>query len=142
NPIILDSLEYNAAEVLAEVDETPASVAAALAKLHDNSRDTTFVFPSIEDADGQLIVVFGIGDKIDLSGIDANTTLEGDQPFQLLLEGDVFSGLAGDLVVRWETDGSGGNFTVIEGDVDGDGAADLRIDIVGNHQLDEASFVL
>src|SRR5690606_30395400 len=58
NPIILSSLEYNAAEVLLGVDETPESVTAALAKLYASADEgTAFVFTSVDDANGQLIEV-------------------------------------------------------------------------------------
>jgi Ca2+-binding RTX toxin-like protein len=69
------------------------------------------------------ILDFQTGDRIDLSSIDANSNLAGNNPFAFI--GDAaFSSSAGQLRA-YET---GGNWFV-EGDVDGDGAADLVIQV-------------
>ena len=66
-------------------------------------------------------------DIIDLSAIDANTGLDGDQAFHLV---DSLSGHAGELalVYRAESD-----VTFLLADVDGDGKADLRVALQGEH---------
>jgi Ca2+-binding RTX toxin-like protein len=74
-------------------------------------------------------------DIIDLSGIDANTVKAGDQKFDLV---DHFSGKAGELVLAFQ---SSEGVTYLEGDVNGDGTADLRIALDGDqHAFDH--FVL
>jgi Ca2+-binding RTX toxin-like protein len=65
----------------------------------------------------------GEGDKIDLSAIDANTKVKGDQAFTLA---DAFSGSAGQLVVTKHVDG-----LLLSADVNGDRVADLSILLVG-----------
>ncbi|HEX2727096.1 MAG TPA: calcium-binding protein, partial [Beijerinckiaceae bacterium] len=61
------------------------------------------------------------GDKIDVSNIDANAAVGGNQAFAFI-GGAGFSGAAGQL--RF----SGG---VLQGDVNGDGNADFEVRIVG-----------
>jgi Ca2+-binding RTX toxin-like protein len=69
-----------------------------------------------------LIADFLTGsDKVDLSRIDANTLLAGDQAFTWI-GASAFSGTAGQLRVRDE-----GGYRFVEGDTDGDGQADFAI---------------
>jgi Ca2+-binding RTX toxin-like protein len=76
------------------------------------------------------------GDKIHLSGVDANSLVAGDQAFTFIST-SAFSGAAGELrYVR-----SGGN-TSIYGDLDGDAVADFQININGEHTLVSSDFVL
>lgn len=60
-------------------------------------------------------------DRIDLSGIDANATLSGSQSFSFTADRPFFTSV-GDV---WTTSGQFGD--MIEGDLNGDGVADLRI---------------
>ena len=64
---------------------------------------------------------------LDLSAIDANTGAAGNQAFTLV---GALSGAAGQLAVRYD---SGTDTTWIEGDVDGDGVADLAISAEHDH---------
>jgi Ca2+-binding RTX toxin-like protein len=73
----------------------------------------------------------GLGDKIDLSGIDANTKVRGDQAF-IFIGTDEFSSdrrkkVYAELRVDTET-GPDGDFSVLEGDINGDGRADFEIE--------------
>ena len=81
----------------------------------------------------------GAADKIDLSAIDAATGALrnlGDQAFRWI--GDFeFSNFKGEL--RY---GHAGSRTIIEGDRDGDGAADFEIVLGGLHDLTYDDFVL
>lgn len=83
-----------------------------------------FVFTDVTDSapgSGDLITDFQAIDTIDLSAIDANRNLAGNQAF--LFVGEVkFSGLAGQLRLDWRADG-----LHLLGDVDGDRIADLDI---------------
>lgn len=86
----------------------------------------TFKFASLDDAPSNdysngsspyqdTIAQFEAGDKIDLSGIDANAGVAGDQAFSLV---SFFSGAAGQLVYQ---------FGSITGDINGDYASDFTI---------------
>ncbi|HEX8239800.1 MAG TPA: M10 family metallopeptidase C-terminal domain-containing protein, partial [Allosphingosinicella sp.] len=65
-------------------------------------------------------------DKIDLSRIDANTGLAGDQAFTWIGSG-AFTGVAGQLRVF-----QSGTDWLVQGDVNGDGVADLVIQVSVN----------
>ena len=76
------------------------------------------------------------GDIIDLSKIDANTGLRGNQAFTFI--GDhAFSEKAGQLHTVYD-----GTDTSLEGDLDGDGVADLIIKLSGQVSLVAADFIL
>jgi hypothetical protein len=76
------------------------------------------------------------GDIIDLSGIDANKTREGNQSFDFIGRDD-FTGRAGEL--RFEK--SHGR-TIVEGDVDGDGNADFILHLLGGINIKEDFLIL
>ncbi len=75
-------------------------------------------------------------DKIDLSAIDANTLLKGNQAFSFIGT-DAFHNKAGEL--RYET--MSGQ-TYVYGDVDGDGVADFSAQLQGTHTVSKAYFIL
>ena len=82
------------------------------------------------------ITDFESGDKIDLSGIDADFTIFGNQAFQLIGMA-AFSGTAGELRVH-EASGD----STLEGDVDGDGAADFTLLLASYQGLVEDDLIL
>jgi Ca2+-binding RTX toxin-like protein len=93
-----------------------------------------FVFRSIGDADGDTIADFSAanGDRINLRPIDANENRAGGQAFSWI--GDMeFGSLAGQLRFASE---------ILEGDVDGDGAADFQIALTGVTMLEADNFWL
>jgi Ca2+-binding RTX toxin-like protein len=67
-------------------------------------------------------------DKIDFTGIDANTTVgaTGDQAFTMINTA-AFTGVAGQLRYNWV-----GTDTEMQGDVNGDGVADFQLVLTGN----------
>jgi Ca2+-binding RTX toxin-like protein len=75
-------------------------------------------------------------DLIRLRGIDADSTLGGDQNFTFIGSA-AFSGVAGQLHYV-----HAGDVTFLEGDTDGDGAADIFIRLNGVHDLITSDFVL
>ena len=86
----------------------------------------------LEGGDGSDVFVFGdLGndaildfetlDRIDLSAIDADITIEGDQEFTYI-NGVAFSDQAGEL--RYDSTNAN---PMLQGDVDGDGLADMEI---------------
>jgi Ca2+-binding RTX toxin-like protein len=105
----------------------------------DTGNDT-FVFQSAADSSSDLalsdvITDFQVGDKIDLSAIDANTGVGGDQAF-------AFGGNNPNAVansVTWSV--SGGN-TIVHIDNTGDTTADMQIILNGVLSLDASKFTL
>jgi Ca2+-binding RTX toxin-like protein len=80
---------------------------------------------------------WNVGDRIDLSAIDAHAFGPGDQAFIYIGAAD-FSAGGGQLQVRT----TGSSNTLIRGDIDGDGVADLTIKLAGNPGLGGSSFIL
>ena len=76
-------------------------------------------------------------DLIDVSGIDANSTIAGNQRFHFI-GADPFSGTAGDL--RAHATAAGDN--IVAGDVNGDGHADFQIQVLGVDHLQMWDFIL
>jgi len=79
-----------------------------------------------------------VSDHIVLTNVDANANLAGDQAFSFIGSG-AFSNTAGELRAY-----QSGASWFVEGDVDGDGAADLviQVDTVAGHALIASDFLL
>jgi Ca2+-binding RTX toxin-like protein len=103
--------------------------------LRGGEGDDVFDYNSVAEsgaASRDLILDFTSGsDRIDLSGIDANSLTDGDQAFSFIGSG-AFTGSgaasAGQLRA-YQGSGSSGAW-IVEGDVNGDGVADFRIGVV------------
>lgn len=111
--------------------------------LTGGSGNDVFVFRSageIGDRPGarDVITDFAQGqDKIDLSGIDANSNVSGNQAFTFIAgDGSSFTGTPGDLA--WHT--SNGN-TIIQGDLNGDRIHDFEMELRGEVSLKASDFV-
>jgi len=76
------------------------------------------------------------GDRVDLSAIDANTGVAGNQGFSFIGNA-LYSGIAGQL--RYASDGT---TTTIAGDINGDKVSDFHIQLTGAIGLVAADFVL
>ena len=76
-------------------------------------------------------------DTIDLSRIDADVTAAGEQAFVFV---DSFSGAAGEATLRYDPPRYG-TITMLDLDINGDSAADIRIELVGDHRAFD-NFVL
>ncbi|WP_354063690.1 M10 family metallopeptidase C-terminal domain-containing protein [Devosia sp. 2618] len=105
-----------------------------------------FLFKSVAEmgstgATRDVITDFTKGqDKIDLSGVDANTKTAGDQAFTFLTgDGQSFTHKAGELAWHYE---AAQNRTVIQGDTNGDGVHDFEIQLTGHIQLGAGDLVL
>ena len=70
---------------------------------------------------------FNAGDLIDLSRIDANTLVGGDQAFSFIGSA-AFSNTAGEL--RFENISLGGPIWLVQGDTNGDGVSDFEVVLV------------
>jgi hypothetical protein len=101
--------------------------------------EDTFVFPTIQAVNGDRILGFEPGDKIDLSGIDADATVAGNQSFTLISGGAATA--AGELAVSFETR-DGNDVTVIRGNVSGNADADFELEIEGHHELNNQNLNL
>ena len=105
--------------------------------LYGGAGNDRFVFGDIANstvATFDMIRDWNAGDKINLSAIDANSTLAGDQAFAFIGSA-AFSG-AGQLRMTTSTN------TTVTGDIDGDGAADFKIVLTGAQTLGSGSFIL
>jgi Ca2+-binding RTX toxin-like protein len=75
----------------------------------------------VKDVDSVYDLSFALGDRLDLSGIDANVNLANDQAFQFVTS---FTRNAGEATLTLQ-----GSTTVLRLDVDGDGKADYQMNI-------------
>jgi Ca2+-binding RTX toxin-like protein len=100
--------------------------------INGGAGNDTFRFLTASAADGDTIHGFEPGDRLDLSGIDANLGAAGNQSF-VLVSGQEFTA-AGQLVVTFETRADG-DYTVVSGNIDGNLDADFKIDIAGHQTL-------
>ena len=81
------------------------------------------------------IADFGIGDKIDLSTLDANSTVAGNQAFSFIGNSG-FTGISGQLKM--------GNiyYPAIYGDINGDSQPDFQIQMTALGPLTQTDFIL
>ena len=83
-------------------------------------------------------------DRMDLSTIDANGAAAGNTAFSFLAtKGAAFTGVAGQL--RWLQEnpaGTANDKTIVEGDVDGNSAADFQIELKDLKTLTAGDFIL
>lgn len=105
--------------------------------------DDTFFYRDALDSTTtarDLIADFNTGDRIDLSEIDANLGLAGNNSFAFIGDAE-FGQVAGQL--RAYLDTNSGNW-LVEGDIDGDGIADISIEVrvADGHNLGLPDFIL
>jgi Ca2+-binding RTX toxin-like protein len=98
-----------------------------------------FRFGSASAANGDTILGFEPGDRVDLSAIDANLTAAGDQSFTLITGAEFTA--AGQLAVSFETRPDG-EYTIVQGNIDGNLGADFKISIEGHQDLTNTDFKL
>lgn len=115
------------------------TASGALNVMDGGAGNDTFRFLSASDADCDTIMGFQPGDKIDLSGMDADWCASGNQSFTLV--SDAFTGTKGELLVTHETR-DGEDYTIVQGNVSGGTDADFKISIKGSHDLTSSDFNL
>ncbi|KZD21169.1 peroxidase family protein [Tardiphaga robiniae] len=106
------------------------TASGAVNVMHGGAGNDTFKFLSASSADGDTVVGFEAGDRVDLTAIDANVGSAGDQSFTLV-SGATFTA-AGQLAVTFESRADG-DFTVVQGNIDGNADADFKIEISGQN---------
>jgi serralysin len=86
----------------------------------------------------------GSGEPIDLSALDADVTTAGDQAFHFVATPTTtFSGVAGELIwSQQDLPGSADDNTMVSGDVNGDGVADVQLELSGLTHLKADMFIL
>jgi hypothetical protein len=104
--------------------------------LNGGAGKDTFRFESVDDSNGaestdviQDFALSNADERIDLSAIDADEAQDGNQAFNFIGTAD-FSHIAGELRVVQD-----GDNWFVQGDVDGDGAADLVIQVTNNPDI-------
>lgn len=81
-------------------------------------------------------------DRLDLHGIDADSGVAGNQDFRFI-GAAAFGGNAGELhYVRQNVAGTANDRTIVEGDIDGNGTADFRLELGGLLTLFRGDFIL
>jgi Ca2+-binding RTX toxin-like protein len=96
-----------------------------------------FRFNSAAAAQGDTVLGFEPGDKLDLSAIDANTGTPAADAFTIVA-GNAFSA-AGQLLVSFESTAEG-DFTVVQGNTDADTSdAEFSLRIAGHHELNNGN---
>ena len=80
----------------------------------------------------ETITDFATGDQINLAGVDANSTLSGNQAFSFV-GANAFTGVAGEL--RYQNG-------QLQGDVDGNSNSDFTIELTGSPTLAATDFIL
>jgi Ca2+-binding RTX toxin-like protein len=107
--------------------------------MNGGAGNDVFRFETRSAADGDTITGFQPGDRIDLSGIDANTGEAGDQAFVLLNSASFTA--AGQYAVTFES-GENGDYTVLQGNTDADVGVDFVLRIEGHHALGAQNLTL
>lgn len=115
------------------------TASAAVNVMEGGAGDDVFRFNSTQAADGDTILDFEPGDRLDLSGIDANAGVDGNQAFTIA-SGPQFTASA-QLLVTYETRADG-DYTVVSGNVNGDQEADFQISLKGSHTLSPGNIAL
>ncbi|HEV7257266.1 MAG TPA: peroxidase family protein [Bosea sp. (in: a-proteobacteria)] len=115
------------------------TASAAVNVMQGGAGDDTFRFLDAAGADGDTILDFEPGDRLDVSGIDANSAVAGNQSFTLI-PGTAFTG-PGQLMVSYETR-DGVDYTIVSGNISGADGEEFRIDLKGSHNLNGGNFSL
>ncbi len=110
--------------------------------LAGGSGGDTFIFASVSESlagvsTRDVVSDFQIGDRFDISAIDGSSTTAAVNDQFSWIGMNAFTKVAGQLRFGF----SDGN-TIVSGDVNGDGVADLQIQLTGHHQLLDLDFVL
>ncbi|HEY5796726.1 MAG TPA: calcium-binding protein, partial [Bosea sp. (in: a-proteobacteria)] len=115
------------------------TASAAVNVMEGGTGNDTFRFLDAAGADGDTILDFEPGDRLDVSGIDADAGAGGNQAFTLI-PGQAFTA-SGQLMVTYETR-EGVDYTIVSGNVGGSLEEDFQVELKGSHNLTGANFTL
>jgi Ca2+-binding RTX toxin-like protein len=115
------------------------TASAAVNVIEGGDGQDTFRFTSAQAADGDTILDFEPGDRLDLAAIDASSGSDGNQSFTIV-SGAAFTASA-QLLVSYETRADG-EYTVVSGNTGGNLEADFQINLKGVHTLSPGTIVL
>jgi Ca2+-binding RTX toxin-like protein len=115
------------------------TASAAVNVMEGGDGEDVFRFTGAQAADGDTILDFEPGDRLDLSGIDADAGVDGNQGFAIV-GGAAFTASA-QLLVTYETRADG-EYTLVSGNVNGDQEADFQINLKGTHPLSPGNIAL
>lgn len=90
----------------------------------------SFVYANVRESSGgavDLIADLTDADLIDLSAVDADRTQKGNQAFRLV---SAFDHHAGEIVLTYQ---ASSGVTLLQADTNGDGVADMTVQISGDH---------
>ena len=128
---------YGFENVLTGLGNDTIRANAAANILDGGAGNDTFVFGTADDADGDVILGFTPGDRIDLSGIDADAGQSGHQSFTLNTTGT--RNVAGQISISHE-ERADGSHTIVSGNVNGGETDDFRIELAGQRSLTASDF--
>ncbi|PZR94843.1 MAG: calcium-binding protein [Stutzerimonas stutzeri] len=115
------------------------TASSAVNVMEGGAGNDVFRFTSVQAADGDTILDFEPGDRLDLSAIDADAGVAGNQGFTIA-SGSQFTASA-QLLVTYETRADG-DYTIVSGNVNGDPEADFQISLKGSHTLSPSNIAL
>lgn len=124
--------------IVTGVGNDTITASSAVNVMDGGAGNDTFRFLSAADANGDTILGFQPGDRLDLTGIDADSGLGGNQSFTLV--SGAFTGRGQVMVTHEVRDGV--DYTVVEGNTTGGNEADFKISIKGSHDLTTSDFQL
>ena len=111
----------------------------AVNAMEGGTGNDTFRFLSTTGADGDTILDFQPGDRLDLSAIDADVSQTGNQSFTLANGAN--STASAQLTVTYETRADG-EYTIVKGNVDAATDAEFQINLKGSHNLTAGNFIV
>ena len=129
---------WNVENIVTGSGNDTITASAAVNIMDGGAGNDTFRFLSAADANGDTILGFQPGDRLDLSAVDANGATNGNQTFTLVT--GAFTD-RGQLLVTYETRADG-DYTVVSGNTTGNVDADFKFSIKGTHNLAQSDFNL
>ena len=133
-----DDVIWSVENIITGSGDDAITASGAVNVMDGGDGDNTFHFTSAQDANGDMIIGFNPGDKLDLGGIDANAGSAGDQSFTIVSGG--LSGPGQLMITLAQMDGE--DVTLVQGKTTEGAEGDFTIKIKGAHDLTAGDFTL